>query len=49
MPGLKICQLKDGQWLVMASTNYMLNPIHEWLKSIGVLFERNGVPSLPHK
>jgi DNA helicase II / ATP-dependent DNA helicase PcrA len=38
--------IKDGQWLVMASTNYMLNPIHEWLKSIGVLFERNGVPSL---
>lgn len=38
--------IKDGEWLVMASTNYMLNPIHEWLKSIGVLFERNGVPSL---
>lgn len=36
----------EGQWLIMASTNYMLNPIHEWLKSIGVLFERNGVPSL---
>jgi DNA helicase-2/ATP-dependent DNA helicase PcrA len=38
--------IQDGQWLVMATTNYMLNPIHEWLKSIGVLFERNGVPSL---
>lgn len=36
----------DGEWLILASTNYMLNPIHEWLKSIGVLFERNGVPSL---
>ena len=38
--------IQDGQWLVMAATNYMLNPIHEWLKSIGVLFERNGIPSL---
>ena len=38
--------VESGQWLIMASTNYMLNPIHEWLKSIGVLFERNGVPSL---
>jgi superfamily I DNA/RNA helicase len=38
--------VENGQWLIMASTNYMLNPIHEWLKSIGVLFERNGVPSL---
>jgi DNA helicase-2/ATP-dependent DNA helicase PcrA len=36
----------QGQWLIMASTNYMLNPIHDWLKSMGVLFERNGVPSL---
>ena len=24
----------------------MLNPVHEWLKTNGVLFERNGVPSL---
>ncbi len=38
--------VESGQWLIMASTNYMLNPVHEWLKSIGVLFERNGVPSL---
>jgi superfamily I DNA/RNA helicase len=38
--------VENGQWLIMASTNYMLNPVHEWLKSIGVLFERNGVPSL---
>ena len=38
--------IDNGQWLIMASTNYMLNPIHEWLKSHGVLFERNGVSSL---
>ena len=36
----------EGQWLIMAATNYMLNPIHEWLKSQGILFERGGVPSL---
>ena len=35
-----------GEWLILASTNYMLNPVHEWLKSNGVLFERNHVPSL---
>lgn len=34
------------EWLVLSSTNYMLNPVHEWLKSNGVLFERNSVPSL---
>ena len=36
----------DGEWLVLSSTNYMLNPVHEWLKANGVLFERNSVPSL---
>ena len=35
-----------GQWLILASTNYMLNPISEWLKSRGMLFERAGVPSI---
>tara|TARA_R110000868_G_scaffold54085_3_gene169365 strand:- start:1250 stop:2761 length:1512 start_codon:yes stop_codon:yes gene_type:complete len=38
--------INDQEWLILASTNYMLNPIHEWLKSNGVLFERGGVPSL---
>ena len=38
--------LGDGQWLILAATNYMLNPVHEWLKSQGILFERGGVPSL---
>ena len=36
----------DGQWLIMASTNYLLNPVGEWLKSKGILFERSGVPSV---
>ena len=38
--------LDDGEWLVLASTNYLLNPVHEWLKGSGVLFERNHVPSI---
>lgn len=38
--------IDNGQWLIMATTNYMLNPIGEWLKSNGVLFERNGVMSI---
>lgn len=38
--------VSQGQWLIMASTNYMLNPVHEWLKGMGILFERNGIPSL---
>lgn len=36
----------NGQWLILASTNYLLNPISDWLKSQGVLFERSGVPSV---
>ena len=38
--------IDKGQWLIMATTNYMLNPIHEWLKSNGILFERGGVMSI---
>jgi DNA helicase-2/ATP-dependent DNA helicase PcrA len=38
--------INDGQWLIMGSTNYLLNPVHEWLRASGILFERSGVPSL---
>ncbi len=38
--------LGDGQWLVLAATNYLLNPVGEWLKAYGVLFERSGIPSI---
>lgn len=38
--------IDDGQWLIMASTNYLLNPVGEWLKGKGVLFERSGIPSI---
>ena len=38
--------LNDEPWLILGATNYMLNPLHEWLKSQGLLFERSGIPSL---
>tara|TARA_R110000765_G_scaffold203401_2_gene308558 strand:- start:934 stop:2424 length:1491 start_codon:yes stop_codon:yes gene_type:complete len=37
----------SGQWLIMASTNYMLNDLHNWLKGQGLLFERHGQRSIP--
>lgn len=36
-----------GEWLVMASTNYLLNDMHSWIKSLGLLFERHGQRSIP--
>jgi len=38
--------ISSGQWLVMASTNYMLNDMHDWIKSQGLLFERHGHKSV---
>jgi len=37
----------EGQWLILAATNYLLNPVCAWLKGLGVFYERNGVPSIP--
>lgn len=39
--------VNEGEWLIMASTNYMLNELHTWLKSQGLLFERHGQRSIP--
>jgi len=39
--------LTSGQWLVLAATNYLLNGMHTWLKSEGILFERHGQRSIP--
>lgn len=39
-------ELVEGTWLILSPTNYMLNGIHEYLKSMGVLFERNGIRSI---
>ena len=38
--------VSKGEWLVLASANYMLNDIHGWLKSQGLLFERFGQRSI---
>jgi DNA helicase-2/ATP-dependent DNA helicase PcrA len=36
----------EGTWLVLAAANYILDPVHPWLKSQGILFERNGNRSI---
>ena len=36
----------QGEWLILAATNYMLNELHGWLKSQGLLFERHGQRSI---
>ena len=36
----------SGEWLILASTNYMLNDLHEWVKSQGLMFERHGQRSI---
>ena len=36
-----------GDWLVLASTNYLLNEVHGWLKSLGIIYERHGQRSVP--
>jgi len=36
----------EGSWMVLASTNYMLNECHEHLRRLGLLFERNHVRSI---
>ena len=38
-----------GEWLILAAANYMLNDMHQWLKSEGILFERHGQRSIPEK
>ena len=47
--GFHQVDVTSGEWLVMASTNYMLNDLHNWIKSQGLLFERNGRRSIPDK
>jgi len=33
--------LSKGEWLLLARNNYLLTPIEEYLKTVGVLYERN--------
>lgn len=37
---------KPGSWLILAASNYMLSDVHEYLKSLGLLFERNHIRSI---
>lgn len=39
--------VSNGDWLILAATNYMLNDVHFWLISQGLLFERHGSRSVP--
>ena len=39
--------ISEGNWLILAATNYMLNGMHQWIKSQGLLFERHGQRSIP--
>ena len=41
--------LGDDQWLILGAANYMLDPIHQWLRSQGAIFERSGIPSIAPK
>lgn len=38
--------VSNGEWLILAATNYMLNDVHLWLVSQGLLFERHGSRSV---
>lgn len=37
---------KEGTWLILSSTNYMLNDVSSYLKSLGLLYERNHARSI---
>lgn len=39
----------SGEWLILAAANYMLSDMHGWLRSQGLLFERQGQRSIPEK
>lgn len=41
--------ISNGDWLILAATNYMLNDLHSWIKSQGLLFERHGHRSISEK
>jgi len=38
--------ISTGEWLILASANYMLNDLYGWIKSQGILFERHGQRSI---
>ena len=38
--------VSEGNWLILGSTNYLLNDVGPWLKEQGLLFERYGHRSI---
>jgi len=38
--------ISHGNWLILASANYMLTDMHDWIKSQGLLFERRSMPRM---
>jgi hypothetical protein len=38
--------ISHGEWLIMASTKYMLDDVYEWVQSQGLVFERQGHRSI---
>ena len=41
--------LSKGEWLILARNNYLLNSVEEYLKTMGVLYERNQRISVRQK
>lgn len=39
--------ISEGEWLVLAPTNYLLNEVHAHLRSMGIIYERHGQRSIP--
>jgi DNA helicase-2/ATP-dependent DNA helicase PcrA len=39
-------KVEEGSWFFLAAANYILDPLHSWLRSEGILFERNGHRSI---
>ena len=39
--------ISEGEWLVLAPTNDLLNEVHAHLRSMGIIYERHGQRSIP--
>ena len=49
MARLDDIDLTEGQWLILAQAGYILNPVAETLKSMGLLFSHKGHRSISAK
>ena len=39
--------MKEGEWLILARNNYLLNHVEEYLKLSGKVYQKNNKPSVP--